>query len=220
MIDVPLTSHDPSKYYVGDTPIQQVAQYPLRRTTSSDYRAFRVIPGITASRLTQIYLASKKAFLTRLTSTNIRSREFSNILAKTLASQEDMNTAMSLQGDDVLILVDVLDQVSRPRITRTPHLIPAQALETPNVELDLRRKCVRILRRVCSSETILPRSCILSDNISKEGDAAIAPRWPADVWNGRHNGERVCIKVFHACTAENLPKIKQVRSEILCVMCA
>ena len=128
-----------------------------------------------------------------------------------LASQEDINTAMSLQGDDALILVDVLDQVSRPRITRTPRLIPAQALETPNVELDLRRKCVRVLRRVCSSETILPHSCILSDNISKEGGIALAFRWPADVWNGRHNGKLVCIKAFHACTAENLLKIKQVR---------
>lgn len=46
-------------------------------------------------------------------SINIRSREFSNTLAKMLASQEGVNIAMSLQGDDALTLVDVLDQVSR-----------------------------------------------------------------------------------------------------------
>jgi hypothetical protein len=113
---------------VSDTPTQQVAQHPPHRTTSSDYRAFRVIPGTTASWLTQIYLASKKAFLTQLTSTNIRSREFPNTLAKMLASQEDMNTAMSLQGDDALTLVDILDQVSRPRMIGTPRLIPRRLL--------------------------------------------------------------------------------------------
>jgi len=31
-----------------------------------------------------------------------------------LATQEGMNTAMSLQGDDALTLVDTLDQVSKP----------------------------------------------------------------------------------------------------------
>lgn len=44
-------------------------------------------------------------------SINIRSREFPNILTQMLASQEGVNTAMSLQGDDALTLVDILDQV-------------------------------------------------------------------------------------------------------------
>jgi hypothetical protein len=35
-------------------------------------------------------------------------------LTKILASQEGMNAAMSLQGDDALALVDTLDQVSKP----------------------------------------------------------------------------------------------------------
>jgi hypothetical protein len=170
-----------------------------------------------ASCLTHRCLASKNTSLMQFMSINIKSREFPNALAEMLASQEGTNTAMSLQGDDALTLVDVLDQVSRPRIVGIPHLIPAQALESPNVELDLRRKSVHILRRVCSSEKILPRSCILSDNIVKEGSTALAFRWPADVWNGHHNGKLLCIKAFHACTAENLPKIKQVRGQRSCV---
>jgi hypothetical protein len=47
--------------------------------------------------------------------TNIRSREFPNVLAKMLASRENVNVntaAMSLQGDDVMTLVEILDQVS------------------------------------------------------------------------------------------------------------
>jgi len=78
------------------------------------------------------------------------------------------------------------------------------------MDLDLRRKSIRVLRRVCGSQTILPRSCILSDGISKEGDIAFASGGFADVWKGRRNGDRVCIKAFRAYTAENLSKIKQV----------
>ena len=47
-------------------------------------------------------------------SINIGSREFPNTLTTMLASPEGLNTAMSLQGDDAVTLVDILDQVSRP----------------------------------------------------------------------------------------------------------
>ena len=79
--------------------------------------------------------------------------------------------------------------------------------------LDLRRKCVRILRSVCASQTILPRSCILSEDISKEGDVAFDSGGFTDVWKGHHNGNRVCIKAFHAYTSEYLSIIKKVRSK-------
>ena len=79
------------------------------------------------------------------------------------------------------------------------------------MELDLRRKSIYILRRVCGLRTVLPRPCILSENISKEDDIAFASGAFADVWKGRHNGNRVCIKAFRFRTAEGLSKIKQVR---------
>ena len=78
--------------------------------------------------------------------------------------------------------------------------------------LDLRRKSVCILRKVCGSQVILPRSYIISENVSKEGDAKFASGGFADVWKGRHNGNRVCIKAFRTYTAETLSKIKQVRN--------
>ena len=79
--------------------------------------------------------------------------------------------------------------------------------------LDLRRKSVHILQGVCGSQTILPRSFILSDNISKEGDIAFTSGGFADVWKGRHNEKYVRIIAFRAYTAENLPKIEQVRNQ-------
>ena len=61
-------------------------------------------------------------------SINIGSREFPNILSRVLASQEGMNSAMSLQGDEALTLVDILDQVGRPDDNRNTSLIPRVGL--------------------------------------------------------------------------------------------
>ena len=61
-------------------------------------------------------------------SINIRSREFPSVLAKMLASQEGMNIAMSLQGDDALTLVDILDQVSIPMRVKVSRSFPCTGL--------------------------------------------------------------------------------------------
>lgn len=57
-------------------------------------------------------------------SIDITSREFPNTLAKMLSSQEGMNTAMSLQGEGALALVEILDQVSRPMAFEALHSDP------------------------------------------------------------------------------------------------
>ena len=80
------------------------------------------------------------------------------------------------------------------------------------MDLDIRRKSVHILRRVCGSQTILPLSCVISGNISKEGEIAFASGSFTDVWKGRHNDNPVCIKAFRTYTTKNLSKIKQVRN--------
>ena len=131
------------------------------------------------------------------------------------SSQEDLDTAMSLQGDDAVTLVNVLDQVGGPRSmpSEDSDRVPAQALEIPNMELDLRKKSAHVLQGICGSQTILPHPCIFSDNISKEGDVLPGPGGFAQAWKGHHHGNRVCIKVFRSDKTEDLPKIKQVRSK-------
>ena len=147
-------------------------------------------------------------------SINIRSREFPNTLTKMLASQEGMNTAMSLQGDDAMTLVEILDQVSRPMTFGASYsLIPRQAFDAPNMDLETRRKSVHILRRICGSQTILPRSCMLSYSILKESDIPFASGGFVDVWRGRHSDNLVCIKASRVYRPENLSKIKQVCSQ-------
>lgn len=79
--------------------------------------------------------------------------------------------------------------------------------------LDLQRKSVRILQRVCGLHTIPPHSFILSGNISLEGDIAFTSGGFADIWKGFHNGKRVRITAFRASTAKDLSKIEQVRNQ-------
>ena len=79
--------------------------------------------------------------------------------------------------------------------------------------LDLREMSVQILRKVCGSQSVLPRSCILSNDISTEGDTAFTSGRFADVWKGRHNGNPVCIKAFRTENTEDLSETKQVSTQ-------
>ena len=65
----------------------------------------------------------KNTFPTQLVSVNIRHRELPNTPTTMLTSQEGTNTAVSLQGDDALTLVDILDQVGRPVVIGASCLI-------------------------------------------------------------------------------------------------
>ena len=49
------------------------------------------------------------------------SREFWEAPAKGMMSQRDIDAVMSLQNDEVLALLDLLDQASRLIIARVPH---------------------------------------------------------------------------------------------------
>ena len=127
-----------------------------------------------------------------------------------LASQEGTDAATWSLDDDNLTLVDVLDQVGKSiavgELSFDHHVQVC-------VYIGLRRSGVRILQRVCCLQVTLPRSCTLSDNISKEGDIAFASGWLANVWKGCYNGDYVCIKALRVYKVKNFSKIKQVRDE-------
>lgn len=78
------------------------------------------------------------------------------------------------------------------------------------MEPEMRRKSVQLLGKICGSQTILPRSFILSDNISKEGNIPFTSGGSVDVWKGHHNGKHVRITAPRTYTAENLSRIKRV----------
>lgn len=75
--------------------------------------------------------APRNTFLAQLGSIDVRSSEFAETLAKILSSQEDVNTAISLEGDDALTFVDILDQVSGRRTTAASCLTPRTGFGIP-----------------------------------------------------------------------------------------
>ena len=96
--------------------------------------------------MTRRRLAFGNPLLIQLMSIGAESMKFSGIFTKMLAFREGMNIVASLQGDVVLGLAGIFDQVSRPVIIGTPRLTPTQAFEAPGIDLDLCRK--RILWKV------------------------------------------------------------------------
>jgi len=68
--------------------------------------------------------APRNTFLAQLRNINVRSSEFTETLAEVLSSQEGVNAAISLEDDDALAFVGILDQVSRRRTTAASCLIP------------------------------------------------------------------------------------------------
>ena len=75
----------------------------------------------------------------QLMTVNTKSREFPKVLNRMLASQENVNAALSLQGEDALTLIDILDQVSRPTgmALGAPHLIAPHRLTMRRTSLSI-----------------------------------------------------------------------------------
>ena len=64
-------------------------------------------------------LAFQKTFITQLRKIDPRSREFIETLDRMLGSREGVDTAMSLEGVNAVVLVNILDQVGKLRIIGT-----------------------------------------------------------------------------------------------------
>lgn len=95
----------------------------------------------------------------------------------------------------------------------SPFYRPNQALQALNTiptSDDVFRQCLRKLRAICGHHTTLPTSHIIRGDLAKTGEIAIAFGGFADVWQGAHDGRRVCIKVLRVSlnNSESLTKVR------------
>ena len=58
------------------------------------------------------------------------------------------------------------------------------------------RQCLHKLQTICGQRTTLPSSYKVSGGLSRVGDSAVAYGGFADVWQGTHKGQIVCIKML------------------------
>ena len=88
-------------------------------TVSFDDRGSRQSPQKNDQLTQRCILAFQKTFITQLRKIDPRSREFIETLDRMLGSREGVDTAMSLEGVNAVVLVNILDRVGKLRIIGT-----------------------------------------------------------------------------------------------------
>jgi hypothetical protein len=73
------------------------------------------------------------------------------------------------------------------------------------------RKCLRELRHICGTKTILPTSYILSSSLLNIGRHPVASGGPGDVYEGTLNGLKVCVKRIRVYSRDGPKKVAKVR---------
>ena len=102
----------------------------------------------------------------------------------------------------VLYLHTVVDLPSELALTRSVD----QALDSPDLSLSARVKCLRRLYRTCGSHGILPKRL----KVPACYDHNVYPLYKggyADVWKGEYCGRDVAVKVIRTYSRRNLKKI-------------
>lgn len=70
------------------------------------------------------------------------------------------------------------------------------ALDVVPVTDALFRRCLRRLRLICGHHHVLPPSHVIREGPTKTSQNPVAFGGFADVWEGIHEGEKVCVKAM------------------------
>ena len=155
---------------------------------------------------------STSQVLQHLYSLDISSQNIPRYLYYLIQRDEEEHYLSSLQGLDLARLVDFLDEVRGSSSTFRPvtDQIP-QALGVIPTTDDVSRQCLHKLQAICGDNMILPSSHNISGDLARVGDHPISVDGAsADVWEGAHNGRKVCIKCPRV-SEEDLQTVTQVR---------
>ena len=133
--------------------------------------------------------------LHHLSSLDTSSPDFLRYLYCLIRSDEKEQYLSSLQGLELIRLVDFLDGVrSFPLASFQLTGRTVQILGAAPITDDVFRRCLHKLRTICSHHAILPSVYTISGDLTRVGDNPVAFGGFSDVWEGIHNGSRVCIK--------------------------
>jgi hypothetical protein len=132
-----------------------------------------------------------------------------------LSCPTNITVARSFQGDEAQRLIDFLDRVSEPRspcFNKPRHSI--QSLARLCFDNKLRKRCLRLLSKICKAHRIVPTSYVLQRDLIHVGRVRCYGG-SADVSDGEYKGGLVAIKclkvnegdlngVFRVCILEQL----------------
>ena len=91
-----------------------------------------------------------------------------------------------------------------------PSLITPQILDSPYCTGGSSRRCLRLLRKICSSWMVLPPTYVLSGKLSVPATQPVAFGGFSDIFKGTLSGESVCVKRLRISTTGDLVAVKQV----------
>ena len=147
------------------------------------------------------------------------SSRFHDQLSNVLYGGEYKKTVLNLQDNDLIRLIDYLDEVRRRiPLFHSPLNLP-EALNTLDPPSSAFRKCLRELRHICGSRTILPTSHILLPPILITSSHPVASGSCGDVYEGTFNGSKVCAKRVRAYIMDGPAKAVRVRCPIVFLAC-
>ena len=111
--------------------------------------------------------------------------------------------------------IDNLDQVvSHVLVLVSDLLTPAlrQIIDTLSPESDIRKRCLRALRKTCGIYGILPASHLMPPGLSTVGKRAFASGGFADVWKAMNtDNQTFAVKRIRIYEVDNLGEMTKVR---------
>ena len=147
------------------------------------------------------------------------SSRFHDQVSNVLYGGEYKKTVPNLQDEDLVRFIDYLDEVRRRiPLFYSPLNLP-EALDTLDPPSSAFRKCLRELRHICGSRTILPTSHTLSSSLLITSSHPVASGSCGDVYEGTLNGSKICAKRVRAYVKDSPGKATRVRCPIVFLAC-
>ena len=141
--------------------------------------------------------------------------EYQGHLREFLSHRDLKPHIYALQGNDLKEFVELLDKVRKVGYPYPTALTsPDQALNHFPSTDDLFRKTLRRLQSTCSNREVLPSSYLIPNELLSKNEKATAAGGFADVYEGKFNGQKVCIKTLRLHSLDNGDVTEKVRSSV------
>lgn len=124
---------------------------------------------------------SASSILGHLMQVDVHSDEFSMVLNSLLRSKDFAAFVSELHGHELILFIDFLDLVSVFSLSCKFGSHWFQALDAISTDLDLQRRCLRSLRKICGTTLQLPSSHLITKGLVKKNTPAVASGGFADV---------------------------------------
>ena len=142
------------------------------------------------------------------------SSTFHDQVSEILYGEEYNQWIPTVQDDDLVMVVDILDKVRFHVSHLRSPLKPPQTLDSLDPASPAFRKCLRELRHTCGARTVLPPSHTLSSETLTVGRRPIASGGSGDVYEGFLGDSKVCVKRIRIYSKDGPEEVTKVHNSL------